>query len=134
MFKTVGWRVLGLAMTVYGSLYAYERLTWTTKAQERAFKRQYVQHATANLHRIVDVTSNNCSFQVQQELFGMMARLSRLVDESLVSMKREVRTAEQLSRQLEETASAAKTLRNKAHYLDRELNVFQETYLLAPRH
>ncbi|XP_018023964.1 transmembrane GTPase Marf isoform X2 [Hyalella azteca] len=134
LFKTVGWRVVGFTLTVYGGLYAYERLTWTTKAQERAFKRQYVQHATANLHRIVDVTSNNCSFQVQQELFGMMARLSRLVDESLVTMKREVRTAEQLAKQLEETASAAKTLRNKAHYLDRELGVFQETYLHTARH
>lgn len=129
LFKTVGWRVVGITVTLYGGLYAYERMTWTTKAQERAFKRQYVQHATANLHRVVDITSNNCSFQVQQQLSSKMARLNLLVDENLTDMKREVRTAEHLAQQMEETASAAKTLRNKAHYLDREITVFQETYL-----
>ena len=66
LFKTVGWRVLGASMALYGGLYAYERLTWTTKAQEQIFKRQYVDHATKKLRLIVDLTSHNCSHQVQQ--------------------------------------------------------------------
>lgn len=51
---------------VYGGLYMYERLTWTNKAKEREFKRQYVEHATQKLRLIVDLTSANCSHQVQQ--------------------------------------------------------------------
>jgi len=51
---------------VYGSLYVYERLTWTNKARERAFKRQYVDYASSKLRLIVDLTSANCSHQVQQ--------------------------------------------------------------------
>ncbi|KAG0715453.1 Transmembrane GTPase Marf [Chionoecetes opilio] len=66
MFKTVGWRLLVLTGGVYGCLYAYERLTWTNKARERTFKGQYVAHATRKLRLIVDLTSHNCSHQVQQ--------------------------------------------------------------------
>lgn len=69
MFKTVGWRVIVVTGAVYGTLYAYERLTWTNKAKERAFKKQYVDHATRKLRLIVDLTSYNCSHQVQQYAF-----------------------------------------------------------------
>lgn len=66
MLKTVGWRVIAVSGALYGALYAYERLTWTNKAKEKLFKRQYVQHATRKLRLIVDLTSANCSHQVQQ--------------------------------------------------------------------
>ena len=32
LFKTVGWRVIAVSLTVYGAIYGYERLTWTTQA------------------------------------------------------------------------------------------------------
>lgn len=66
LLKTVGWRVVAATGLVYGALYAYERLTWTSKAQERVFKRQYVAHAGRKLRLIIDLTSANCSHQVQQ--------------------------------------------------------------------
>lgn len=66
MLKTVGWRLIAVTGAVYGALYMYERLTWTNKAKEREFKRQYVDHATKKLRLIVDLTSANCSHQVQQ--------------------------------------------------------------------
>ncbi|KAG5305534.1 MARF GTPase, partial [Acromyrmex insinuator] len=65
MLKTVGWRLIAVIGTIYGALYLYERLTWTNKAKEREFKRQYVTHATKKLRLIVDLTSANCSHQVQ---------------------------------------------------------------------
>jgi len=39
---------------------------WTSGGQELGFKRQYVAHATKKLRLIVDLTSANCSHQVQQ--------------------------------------------------------------------
>ncbi|XP_071519282.1 transmembrane GTPase Marf isoform X1 [Panulirus ornatus] len=129
MFKTVGWRLIVLTGGVYGVLYAYERLTWTNKAKERVFKKQYVDHATRKLRLIVDLTSHNCSHQVQQELSGTFARLCRLVDESTSEMQRDVRSLEREVQQLEDTTSTAKKLRNKAHYLVNELDIFQQTYL-----
>lgn len=66
MLKTVGWRLIAVTGAVYGALYFYERLTWTNGAKEREFKRQYVAHATQKLRLIVDLTSANCSHQVQQ--------------------------------------------------------------------
>lgn len=50
---------------LYGCIYLYERLSWTNSAKERAFKAQYVRHATKKLRMIVDFTSANCSQQVQ---------------------------------------------------------------------
>lgn len=66
MLKTVGWRLILASGAVYGCIYLYERLTWTNKAKERTFKKQYVNHATSKLKLIVDLTSANCSHQVQQ--------------------------------------------------------------------
>lgn len=129
MFKTVGWRLIVLTGGVYGCLYAYERLTWTNKAKERVFKKQYVDHATRKLRLIVDLTSHNCSHQVQQELSGTFARLCRLVDESTSEMQRDVRSLEREVQQLEDMSATAKKLRNKAHYLANELDIFQQTYL-----
>jgi mitofusin 2 len=66
MLKMVGWRLILVSGAIYGCLYMYERLTWTNNAKERMFKKQYVNHATNKLKLIVDLTSANCSHQVQQ--------------------------------------------------------------------
>ena len=66
LLKTIGWRVLVGAGVVYGCVYLYERLSWTNTAKEKCFKNQYVRHATRKLKLIVDLTSANCSHQVQQ--------------------------------------------------------------------
>ncbi|KAG8544186.1 hypothetical protein GDO81_022975 [Engystomops pustulosus] len=66
VWKAVGWRLIALSFGLYGLLYVYERLTWTTKAKERAFKRQFVDYAAEKLQLIVSYTGSNCSHQVQQ--------------------------------------------------------------------
>jgi len=129
MLKTVGWRlILGFA-GIYGCLYLYERVTWTNKAKERAFKKQYVDHATKKLRLIVDLTSANCSHQVQQELSSTFARLCHLVDEATQEMSVEMKTLDRQLRMLDEAANSAKVLRNKATYLNKELLIFDESYL-----
>lgn len=66
LLKTIGWRVLVGFGALYGCVYFYERVSWTNSAKEKTFKNQYVQHATRKLKLIVDLTSANCSHQVQQ--------------------------------------------------------------------
>lgn len=66
VWKAVGWRLIALSFGLYGLLYVYERLTWTTKAKERAFKRQFVDYASEKLQLIISYTGSNCSHQVQQ--------------------------------------------------------------------
>ena len=66
LLKTVGWRFLVVTGSLYAALYVYERLTWTNNAKCKEFKRQYVEHAARKLHLVVDMTSANCSHQVQQ--------------------------------------------------------------------
>ncbi|XP_012270307.1 transmembrane GTPase Marf [Orussus abietinus] len=129
MLKTVGWRLIAVTGAVYGALYLYERLTWTSKAKEREFKRQYVAHATKKLRLIVDLTSANCSHQVQQELSSTYARLCHLVDETVTDMDAELKGIAGTLRTLEEAATSAKVLRNKANYLANELDLFDAAYL-----
>lgn len=66
IWKTVGWKLVSVSLSMYGALYLYERLTWTNRAKERAFKQQFVNYATEKLQMIVSFTSANCSHQVQQ--------------------------------------------------------------------
>lgn len=129
LMKTVGWRVIVVTGAIYSCLYLYERLTWTNKAKEKAFKKQYVGHATRKLKMIVDLTSANCSHQVQQELSGTFARLCHLVDEATTDMDKNLKSLEIEITDLENAASRAKVLRNKANYLTHELELFEDAYL-----
>ncbi|GAB6019074.1 hypothetical protein CHUAL_000699 [Chamberlinius hualienensis] len=129
LVRAIGWKVIVLTSSIYGLMYLYERLTWTNKAKERAFKQQYVEHATRKLRLIVDLTSANCSHQVQQELSSTFARLCHLVDEAKGDMEGEIQTLEKEIHQLEEVANSAKILRNKAGYLVSELDTFIQQYL-----
>ncbi|XP_066246124.1 transmembrane GTPase Marf [Euwallacea similis] len=129
MFKTVGWRVIAITGALYGCLYFYERLTWTNKAKEKSFKKQYVDHATRKLRMIVDLTSANCSHQVQQELSGTFARLCCLVDKATTDMDDRLKVLEKEMATLENAGGKAKVLRNKANYLSHELDLFVDTYL-----
>merc|ERR1712241_1488040 len=113
----------------YGGVYAYERLTWTNNAKCKEFKRQYVEHAARKLRLVVDMTSANCSHQVQQELSSTFARLCHLVDESTAEMKEEAKSLEREVRQLEEIAGRSKVLRNQATFLGNKLEMFSTTYL-----
>lgn len=129
LVKTVGWRLIAFTAAIYACLYAYERLTWTNKAKERQFKKQYVEHATKKLRLIVDLTSANCSHQVQQELSGTFARLCHAVDEAAADMVATSTHLESEVRRLEDAAAGARVLRNKAGYLTHELDLFEEAYL-----
>lgn len=66
LIRIIGWHVMAISSAIYTLLYVYERVSWTTKAKESAFKKQYVAHATKKLRLIIDLTSANCSHQVQQ--------------------------------------------------------------------
>jgi len=129
LLKTVGWRVIAISGAIYGTVYLYERLTWTNQAKLKEFKRQYVDHAARKLRLIVDMTSANCSHQVQQELSSTFARLCHLVDESTAEMKDGSKQMERNIRELEDIAGRAKVLRNQASFLSNKLEMFESTYL-----
>lgn len=64
VWRSVGWRVIALSLSVYGLLYIYEKLTWTDGSRERALKQQFVEHAARRLRAVVPVSSSACSHQV----------------------------------------------------------------------
>lgn len=78
---------------------------------------------------IVDLTSSNCSHQVQQELSGTFARLCHMVDEATTDMDKQMKELEVEVKSLENASGKAKVLRNKANYLAHELELFEDAYL-----
>uniref|UniRef100_A0A8B9HXA7 Mitofusin 2 n=1 Tax=Astyanax mexicanus TaxID=7994 RepID=A0A8B9HXA7_ASTMX len=126
IWKAVGWRLIALSVGLYGLLYVYERLTWTTRAKERAFKRQFVDYASEKLQLIVSYTGSNCSHQVQQELSGTFAQLCQQVDVTRQQLEDEIQDMNRKIEQLDTLQSKAKLLRNKAGWLDSELNMFTQ--------
>lgn len=129
LVKTVGWRIIVLTGVIYSSVYVYERLAWTSKAQERVFKRQYVNHATRKLRMIVDLTSANCSHQVQQELSSSYSKLCHKVDEAITKMHDKILELKEQLKELDRAANDAKVLKNKANFIINELGLFEEAYL-----
>jgi len=129
LLKTIGWRVLVGIGALYGCVYMYERLSWTNSAKERTFKGQYIRHATKKLKMIVDLTSANCSHQVQQELSSTFARLCRVVDVATTEMNEELKEIENALSVLETNQKQIKLLRNKANYIQNELEIFENNYI-----
>jgi len=129
MLKTVGWRLIIATSTIYGVLYVYERLSWTTKAKEREFKRQYVEHATTKLRSIVIVTSAYCSHQVQQELSTSFARLFQLVNESASDLNGEMTNLDRELSMLAQFTEIAEVLRNNSDIWKVEYEQFDEIFL-----
>ncbi|XP_040286896.1 mitofusin-2 [Bufo bufo] len=129
VWKAVGWRLIALSFGLYGLLYVYERLTWTTKAKERTFKRQFVDYAAEKLQLIVSYTGSNCSHQVQQELSGTFSHLCQQVDVTRENLEQSIAALNKKIEILDSLQSKAKLLRNKAGWLDSELNMFTHQYL-----
>ncbi|KAG1668100.1 Transmembrane GTPase Marf [Nymphon striatum] len=127
--RTVGWRPIAVGAGLYGLLFLYEKLTWTNKAKERCLKKQYVKHATKKLRLVVDLTSANCSHQVQQELSSTFARLCHLVDEGKSQMVSDLRDLDGNISKLQTVTNNSKIFRNKAGYLISELDTFTNQYL-----
>lgn len=129
VWKTVGWRLIVLSASLYGLLYLYERLTWTTRAKERALKRQFVEFASEKLQLIVSFTSANCSHQVQQEMATTFARLCQQVDQTRKDLEANICQLTGNVDQLEAVQSHSKTLRHKATELEKQLEEFTNQYL-----
>uniref|UniRef100_A0A1A7WB82 Mitofusin 1 n=1 Tax=Iconisemion striatum TaxID=60296 RepID=A0A1A7WB82_9TELE len=129
VWKTVGWRLIVLSASLYGLLYLYERLTWTTKAKERALKRQFVDYATEKLQLIVSFTSANCSHQVQQEMATTFARLCQQVDQTQKELEADIHQLTTKIDQLEKVQMHSKSLRHKATELEKQLEEFTNQYL-----
>uniref|UniRef100_A0A4W4E617 Dynamin-type G domain-containing protein n=1 Tax=Electrophorus electricus TaxID=8005 RepID=A0A4W4E617_ELEEL len=129
VWRTIGWRVIALSVSLYGLLYLYEKLTWTTKAKERALKKQFVDYATEKLHMIISFTSSNCSHQVQQEMATNFARLCQQVDVTQLELERDISRLTTKIQQLEAVQSCSKALRYKATDLETQLESFTSQYL-----
>lgn len=129
IWKTVGWKLISISLSMYGALYLYERLTWTTRAKERAFKQQFVNYATEKLQMIVSFTSANCSHQVQQEMATTFARLCQQVDITQRHLEEEIARLSKEIDQLEKIQSNSKLLRKKAVQLENKLENFTKQFL-----
>uniref|UniRef100_A0A674PPQ1 Mitofusin 1b n=1 Tax=Takifugu rubripes TaxID=31033 RepID=A0A674PPQ1_TAKRU len=112
VYRAVGWKLIALSASLYGFLYLYERLMWTTKAKERCLKRQFVDYASEKLQLIVNFTSANCSHQVQQEMATTFARLCQQVDQTQKELDAEIRLLTTKTHQLETVQSRSKSLRS----------------------
>lgn len=131
--RATGWRVLGVCGAVYAGLYLYERVSWTNKAKERTFKRQYVEYASQKLRLIVDLTSANVSYQAKQELTSHQRKLQHDVDAVDMRYKNDIRCFDWQLGQLEEITGLARRLKNQASFLDNRLSNFHQTYILHNR-
>ncbi|KAM8838886.1 mitofusin-1 isoform 2-T2 [Synchiropus picturatus] len=129
VWHTVGWRLVALTLSLYGTLYLYERFTWTHRSQERALKQQFVEHATCRLKEAVHLTSSTCSQQVHQELTSSFARLCQHVSLSAAELEEDIRHLGNKIQNLESIQCRSKTLRNRATGLDTCLESFSVQYL-----
>ncbi|CAF1064851.1 unnamed protein product [Adineta ricciae] len=131
IWRSVGWKMLGVVAGVYGSFYLYERLMWTKTAQERAFKRQYADYASSKMRLIVDLTSGNASAQVQQELsmyFAQTVRYVALEKDDVIDNIQDLKNA---IYQFKSYIEKGKKIQKQGDKINNELNQFSKQYLIS---
>ncbi|CAM4951940.1 unnamed protein product [Rotaria socialis] len=128
--RSVGWKMVGVVAGIYGGFYIYERLMWTKKAQERAFKRQYADYASAKMKLIVDLTSGNASAQVQQELSMYFAQTIHYVAMEKDDIIDNIQEIKNEINHLKSYIDKGKKLKRQVDNIDSELNQFSKQYLL----
>ncbi|XP_047446515.1 mitofusin-1 isoform X2 [Mugil cephalus] len=129
VWRSVGWRVVALSLSLYGVLYLYERLTWTDASRERALKQQFVEYASPRLRAVIPVTSSACSQQVFKELSSTFTRLCQRVDLSDAELEGNIRQLSFRIQRLENIQRRSKAFRNRATELETQLEAFSVQYL-----
>ncbi|CAF2601163.1 unnamed protein product [Rotaria sp. Silwood2] len=131
IWRSIGWKMVAIVGSIYGSFYLYERLMWTKKAQERAFKRQYADYASAKMKLIVDLTSGNASAQVQQELSMYFAQTIHYVAMEKDDILDNIQETRNETNQLKSYIDKGKKIKKQIDKIDNELNQFSKQYLLV---
>jgi mitofusin len=131
VWRSVGWKILGVVGSIYGGFYLYERLMWTKAAQERAFKRQYADYASSKMKLIVDLTSGNASAQVQQELSRYFAQTMHYVDLEKDDLIDHIQEMKNQLHQLTSYIDKGRKIQKQGNKIDNELNQFSKQYLLT---
>jgi hypothetical protein len=78
---------------------------------------------------IVDITSANCSHQVEQELTTTCSQLCQLVDESSDNLSDQLKNLDHELKILAKSTEVSKNLKNKADLLKVDLKQFDNTFL-----
>uniref|UniRef100_A0AAX7U186 Dynamin-type G domain-containing protein n=1 Tax=Astatotilapia calliptera TaxID=8154 RepID=A0AAX7U186_ASTCA len=113
VWRSVGWRLIALSVSLYGLLYLYEKLTWTDASRERALKQQFVEHAAQRLRAIVPVASSACSHQVCKELSSTFSRLTQRVELSDAELEGNIRQLSFRIQRLENIQRRSKAFRSE---------------------
>lgn len=129
LWRSVGWKVIGVVASIYGSFYLYERLMWTKKAQQRLFKRQYANYASSKIKLIVDLTSGNASSQVKQELSMYFAQTLRFIDQEKDDLADTMKKVRNEINHLAKTIDNGKRLTQHGIKIHKSLDDFATKYL-----
>ncbi|XP_071348563.1 mitofusin-1 [Trachinotus anak] len=124
VWRSVGWRLIAVSVSLYGLIYLYEKLTWTDASRERALKQQFVEHTARRLRAVIPATGSACSQQVYKELSSTFSRLSQRVDLSEAELEGNIRQLSFRIQRLENIQRRSKAFRNRATELETQLEAF----------
>uniref|UniRef100_A0A8C4DZ17 Dynamin-type G domain-containing protein n=1 Tax=Dicentrarchus labrax TaxID=13489 RepID=A0A8C4DZ17_DICLA len=112
VWRSVGWRLIALSLSLYGLLYLYEKLTWTNASRERALKRQFVEHV-AHLSEHLAQSETHLLCLCLRELTSTFSRLSQRVDLSEAELEGNIRQLSFRIQRLENIQRRSKAFRSE---------------------
>lgn len=111
-------------MALFLGAYAIQWALWTDDAKEKAFKQQFVDHASEKLQSKVSVISAKCSGQVRQKMTSTLKKLELQVEREVEKLEENIRELCKEIEKVEKIENKAKTLRKTASWLENELSEF----------
>lgn len=97
VYRSISWKVFFSLGLIYSSAYATEWLLWTSKAKERALKKQFAAYAKSQLQTLKPLLSSHCRDQAQKELHSTLVLVCGAAEGAGLEIKAELEGIEGLA-------------------------------------
>ena len=129
LFRTVGWNVIILTTTAYGTWCAYQYLTWTNSAKERALKNQYVHYARKRLQECVLTISQQVANSVEKNMTITLGELKTDADKETTEINSKISMLKNSLEKLRACDEFTRTLLGENNIILSELVGFASSFL-----
>lgn len=127
----LGFKPVIAIATIYGSLYAYERLTWNNAKKEKTFKAQYVKYAKRGLELSALTVSHQLEQEIGDKLEDVFGTVKTEVKSEISELDTRIGSLKKSLEKLSDCKAFTIRLLSKNNHLLEELAEFAGSYLLV---
>lgn len=129
MPRFLGWRYLLPSFGLFGAIYAYEYVTWTSRSKESALKSQFIRQMRAKLSTQIRATSNSYTSQMSNNLSLLLDSLHNRLETTQQEVNNQIAQLTQEQTKYSQLQDKAKKLRYVHMYVGTDDCVYERLHV-----